>query len=409
MLVQAYKNYGKILQEEKKSLLLQIEHHTKTIRDLDKQYADFALQEGSVWHTKLQTAIHDHCVRLDRDIAHWRQVLDGYEQQMQSYIAQKNTLEAMLQGTASDAQVQKCLAELDALLHIPDTTQDAVRDVLVRYIGGEQLQSIQTQIAHIVDTINTLRAKMVQEDITTSIHKLEEEKKLVQKDPRAVLDSFFTTWTNEQKAIQDKIDMFNKDNSLDIWQAKLTQTDTTINQLMQFLQDIQRKELESIYTQYTALQQEQKVLDTKLQNLMHAAQQTKSWELEKASHQAVIQQLSSDIQSYTQTIIAEKEILLSLQQSLQTSSHTGIIQQENIVKSRENSYTQICQLLDDYGSNKLKVKQLIEDEKMINDLYVIFSKELLLLVLSESLPVLADIINIYLAQVVDYQLKLHVT
>ena len=43
---------------------------------------------------------------------------------------------------------------------------------------------------------------------------------------------------------------------------------------------------------------------------------------------------------------------------------------------------------------------------MLGELYNIFAKELLLLVLQDSLPVLNDIINNYLTQVVDYQIKL---
>ncbi|MEI8092030.1 MAG: hypothetical protein WCG98_07730 [bacterium] len=38
-------------------------------------------------------------------------------------------------------------------------------------------------------------------------------------------------------------------------------------------------------------------------------------------------------------------------------------------------------------------------------MYNIFAKELLLMVLQDSLPVLNDIINNYLTQVVDYQIK----
>jgi DNA repair exonuclease SbcCD ATPase subunit len=41
----------------------------------------------------------------------------------------------------------------------------------------------------------------------------------------------------------------------------------------------------------------------------------------------------------------------------------------------------------------------------LNELYNIFAKELLLMVLQDSLPVLNDIINNYLTQVVDYQIK----
>ena len=45
---------------------------------------------------------------------------------------------------------------------------------------------------------------------------------------------------------------------------------------------------------------------------------------------------------------------------------------------------------------------------MVSDLYHIFSKELLLLVLQESVPILTDIMNAYLAQVVDYAIAMEI-
>lgn len=65
-------------------------------------------------------------------------------------------------------------------------------------------------------------------------------------------------------------------------------------------------------------------------------------------------------------------------------------------------------LISDYTHNKIKVKSLLEQEEIVNNLYTIFSKELLLLVLSESLPLLAEIINVFLAQVVPFQLQMRV-
>jgi hypothetical protein len=62
-------------------------------------------------------------------------------------------------------------------------------------------------------------------------------------------------------------------------------------------------------------------------------------------------------------------------------------------------------IVDEFKKSQIKVKKLQEDEKILNDLYQIFSKELMLLVLQEFLPSLADFINNLLSQVVDYELK----
>ncbi len=62
-------------------------------------------------------------------------------------------------------------------------------------------------------------------------------------------------------------------------------------------------------------------------------------------------------------------------------------------------------LVRDYTQTKYEVKQLQEKEKMLTDLANIFSKELLLLVLQDFLPSLQEVMNSYLAQLVDYTVQ----
>jgi hypothetical protein len=53
----------------------------------------------------------------------------------------------------------------------------------------------------------------------------------------------------------------------------------------------------------------------------------------------------------------------------------------------------------------VKVKQLKEQEHIVSDLFTIYSKELMLVVLQDFLPSLELAINTNLAQVVDYEIK----
>ena len=55
---------------------------------------------------------------------------------------------------------------------------------------------------------------------------------------------------------------------------------------------------------------------------------------------------------------------------------------------------------------QVALKWLLEEEKRLNVLYSILSKELLLFILESYLPVLTEIINTYLAQVVDYEISI---
>lgn len=50
----------------------------------------------------------------------------------------------------------------------------------------------------------------------------------------------------------------------------------------------------------------------------------------------------------------------------------------------------------------LMIKQLEEKEAMLGQLYTIFSKEIMIHVLQQTLPLFADVLNNLLAKVVDY-------
>lgn len=69
-------------------------------------------------------------------------------------------------------------------------------------------------------------------------------------------------------------------------------------------------------------------------------------------------------------------------------------------------YHDIDMLIDEFKEHQLERQKLEEQETILGNLYTIFSKELLLLVLQDHLPVLNDIVNSYLSQIVDYQISL---
>lgn len=65
-------------------------------------------------------------------------------------------------------------------------------------------------------------------------------------------------------------------------------------------------------------------------------------------------------------------------------------------------------MLANYKDNALIIQQTKEKEKKLANLYTIFSKELLLLVVQNNLPKIEDLMNAYLSQVVDYELRMSV-
>jgi DNA repair exonuclease SbcCD ATPase subunit len=67
------------------------------------------------------------------------------------------------------------------------------------------------------------------------------------------------------------------------------------------------------------------------------------------------------------------------------------------------------QLIQDATSTKNLMKDLQQQDKMLGNLYTILSKEILLFALDEYLPILSEIINSFLSQVVEYQIGMRIS
>jgi len=98
-----------------------------------------------------------------------------------------------------------------------------------------------------------------------------------------------------------------------------------------------------------------------------------------------------------------------LDQHLQQFDPTGLKAQLTMVANILQTITNLEQLITDATETKHKIKDLQQQEKLLGNLYTILSKELLFLALDEYLPILSEIINSFLIQVVDYQISMKIT
>lgn len=108
-----------------------------------------------------------------------------------------------------------------------------------------------------------------------------------------------------------------------------------------------------------------------------------------------------------QEIINQKEQeykkFLTQQQDIDITKIQNV---ENNYREMIQIYRDIDMLINDFKALQVEKKQLEDQETIINNLYTIFAKELLLLVVQDHLPTINDIINNYLAQIVSYQINL---
>lgn len=100
-----------------------------------------------------------------------------------------------------------------------------------------------------------------------------------------------------------------------------------------------------------------------------------------------------------------RSTLVSTQDDNLQQKYQDLMMIEQIRESLQKLLVTVQDLIDEHKAKDIQIQQLKIDEKRITNLYHIFSKELMYVVLEEALPSLFDIINAYLAQVVEYSVS----
>lgn len=174
-------------------------------------------------------------------------------------------------------------------------------------------------------------------------------------------------------------------------------------QIKQHVQSLSWKTLDDRYVQYQDYERQQKQLD---QELMRHAQERRQRELlqetytqkkaQQTTTQDQIQTAAKNMALYSERL---QELAVQWLQKWEVTIYDSIAESINAFV---HTSVAIQWIVYEYTQIKYEVKQLQETEKMLSDLTTIFSKELLLLVLQDFLPSLQEVMNSYLAQLVEY-------
>ncbi len=155
------------------------------------------------------------------------------------------------------------------------------------------------------------------------------------------------------------------------------------------------KEITLLQSQRSQLQQQQAIT-------LKLREQLITLQSEKISLAQQITEITTSLESI-ETQIA------TLRTQLQELISLNTIEEDvKTLAEFEQLVDRLTVLLQEFKENQLLIKQLKEKEKILSDLYLVFSKELLLIVVQSNLPQIQDLMNMYLSQVVDYQLVMEV-
>ncbi len=285
----------------------------------------------------------------------------------------------------------------------------------------EKITDQENQIKNILDTLQELE-KNIDIQATFACEKIQEPCpfiKIINKKTFDQLDQQKKTYIEQQqqiettiKKLQIEIKSLNtretkqENKTIESLENQQKEAEKSIESIKKFLNDIKYKEIESLYSIYTSQDKEEKELDKKINELEQEVKQVEEWK--NKLQKAIIQKESLAKQTNdTITIIAEKEQeQKKIEQEKEKIESTTTILLEKNHEAMKQYHHDIDMLVNEFKQHQLERQKLEEQETILGNLYTIFSKELLLLVLQDHLPVLNDIINSYLAQIVDYQISL---
>lgn len=171
----------------------------------------------------------------------------------------------------------------------------------------------------------------------------------------------------------------------------------------------QRKLREEQITVLTTIDKEITLLQSQRSQLQQQQATTLKLREQLITLQSEKTSLTQQITETTASLESIETQITTLRTQLQELISLNTIEEDvKTLAEFEQLVDRLTILLQEFKENQLLIKQLKEKEKILSDLYLVFSKELLLIVVQSNLPQIQDLMNMYLSQVVDYQLVMDI-
>lgn len=194
--------------------------------------------------------------------------------------------------------------------------------------------------------------------------------------------------------------------SIDGLMKDIENIEKKIQSLRNILAQIDFKKVQESWQSRKALNIESQSLDKEILTLENWAKELENLNNEKIKLSQQIENIVSNIGALDIEIKDLESKKSEQQKVLDTIEIKKYEELDNFNKVMDISLHEIEGLINDFKENSIEINKLKQDEIMVKNLHQIFSKELLLFVLEWYLPILTEIINALLAQVVDYTIDI---
>ena len=181
-----------------------------------------------------------------------------------------------------------------------------------------------------------------------------------------------------------------------------------IDSIKHFLISINFSAREEKYQKKNALQKQLQNLDQQIIQRENELQKLQKYQQEKSAWISRATEINKQILSFQAELAKLEEEKHGINAKLTTPEVLQLTQELKDLQQFLQIIENIQQLINDFTETKNTIKHLELRKEKLKNLYTILSRELLFSALETDLPILSEIINSYLTQVVDYQISMQV-
>ncbi len=397
----------KHLAEQKKNLSVRLDDTKKQEKIIRDQFDQLAFdQEGTRAYSSFQREIRQQQTILQQQLQQQQTEQKRWEEKQKDFEKRREWLDKKIQWF--DNSIASA-----SLFHCEKIQSDCP---YIQLINNKSLKDLQQQKKVLENELTLLLEEFDYEDCRRRLATIQNEQTVLQQQqrqltqtPQEVLVDFVATIQEQRTVLKQKL--------IDADFAAITKTcvdeiaqiEKTTWLIKEFMVAIAWQDVLWLFDESQQLQATIKKLDDAIvawDALYKKMSSIKDAIISQKKEQELTQKMLETQQKLLVKIAEDRD---RAKKSLDEIDYDHREQDQKHLAQIEQAYHQLADLISDYKISQRDVDNLIAQEKRLHNLYTIFSKELLLVVLQTALPTLNEIINSYLVQVVDYTLHMKIT
>lgn len=392
-----------------KTLKLQLEDVENKISQLDKdkqrleqQLSDFELKPWTDIYAQYQNHIEALKKDFNANIQNIDLQISHIVEKKSNYYKQISSLTGKITEISKDYDSQSTFYCEKITTNCP----------FVIAIKWSSLEIIWKQKLDLQKEYDELLVKVKSENFEGALDELEKAKQKflndlsqLEKKPTDFMKEFFEKLDSKKQIISQQIKDLNYETLLNNYNRSKDEISHSLSKIKDFFAKIDWKTIKNSFESYKEFDIKIKKIDQEISVLEQEVKKISEYKEKIIYLKSSIESIDKQLSELNLEIEKIQKEIQNLDMQLKLFDIDSIYKLEKSIKTLSDLFKDIWKLVEEYKFSQIEVKKLKEDEEMLTNLYQIFSKELMLVVLQDFLPSLQDVINNLLAQVVDYEIK----